>query len=573
MKQKVRMIIRVMVICFFTFFLSCQNDELDVKVNPGVVSSTYVSVDELLSLIHDPIIRNSLSRTFITKTKQGEEYKAFEMYFEKVAMTDYDSYSLLISDYSSARPYYLFFIVTIDNKNVEKAAYVKYIPITKSRTGFSIDKFTGDMEVSDLENNIIAVGQFNQGISIGVVVTPQCKTTTFVSEVTCSHGGGHGVGESCNSPFVNDAYFQISVITNCIGSYTITFILGGSGNGNGSGSGGISYNQAFLNSLTSTQKMIMDKYPEVANAIFKHIEYYANGLDFPKEMLNILAESEINEPLGPEGLNALKMALATKTGGYFTKPFDANYHQLIDPFTDVNLNSTQVNQWIVYFTVQCAVLRLEHPEWSTAKIYWYASKEMLHIALDIVGLVPVVGEIADLANGAIYTIHGDGLNATLSVASAIPVAGWFAVGIKYAKKTVNIVGGGKTTLKWLVKSGNNIVFGDRGQLRKVLNLAIGDPRQAHHIIPWGKSIHPAIQKAAKSSNEFHMNEAFNGIPLNTAVHSGSHLPYDNRVTAKLNLIPANASPEETYNAVLSIINNIKAAMLTHPNTHINNIIF
>ncbi|HBO3036075.1 TPA: DNA/RNA non-specific endonuclease [Pseudomonas aeruginosa] len=48
----------------------------------------------------------------------------------------------------------------------------------------------------------------------------------------------------------------------------------------------------------------------------------------------------------------------------------------------------------------------------------------LQLGLDVVGLIPVVGEIADLANAGISLARGDVAGAVLSLASAIPFAGW-----------------------------------------------------------------------------------------------------------------------------------------------------
>ncbi|WP_410522641.1 AHH domain-containing protein [Pedobacter sp. KBW01] len=45
---------------------------------------------------------------------------------------------------------------------------------------------------------------------------------------------------------------------------------------------------------------------------------------------------------------------------------------------------------------------------------------------------------------------------------------------------------------------------------------------------------------------FHMNEALNGILLNSLVHNGSHANYDNLVQLKLDQINVNLSPKETY---------------------------
>jgi RHS repeat-associated protein len=59
-----------------------------------------------------------------------------------------------------------------------------------------------------------------------------------------------------------------------------------------------------------------------------------------------------------------------------------------------------------------------------------------HAALDVAGVIPVVGEAADLANAAWYTAEGDYANAALSAAAAVPFAGWGATGVKAGKYAV-----------------------------------------------------------------------------------------------------------------------------------------
>jgi hypothetical protein len=61
----------------------------------------------------------------------------------------------------------------------------------------------------------------------------------------------------------------------------------------------------------------------------------------------------------------------------------------------------------------------------------YPSGEVVtdpHVAQDILGLFPVLGEPADLANSIWYMVEGDALNAQISALGAIPIFGWFAIG-------------------------------------------------------------------------------------------------------------------------------------------------
>jgi RHS repeat-associated protein len=65
-----------------------------------------------------------------------------------------------------------------------------------------------------------------------------------------------------------------------------------------------------------------------------------------------------------------------------------------------------------------------------------------HAVLDVAGLIPVVGEVADVANGVWYAAEGNYVDAALSFASAIPVAGYGATAVKagkYADEAVEAV--------------------------------------------------------------------------------------------------------------------------------------
>ena len=89
-----------------------------------------------------------------------------------------------------------------------------------------------------------------------------------------------------------------------------------------------------------------------------------------------------------------------------------------------------------------------------------------HIALDVVGLVPVVGEAADLANAAWYAAEGDYVNAALSAASSIPFAGYAATGAKLAIKGTDAVRSATKASDDVAaaatRSGDNVPTGTRG---------------------------------------------------------------------------------------------------------------
>ena len=70
------------------------------------------------------------------------------------------------------------------------------------------------------------------------------------------------------------------------------------------------------------------------------------------------------------------------------------------------------------------------------KSWWESWGEAVHTGLDIVGLIPGVGEIADGANAVIYLAEGDKVNAAISAAAMIPGVGMAATGAKLGGKVV-----------------------------------------------------------------------------------------------------------------------------------------
>ncbi|MFR9780772.1 polymorphic toxin-type HINT domain-containing protein, partial [Micromonospora sp. MS34] len=64
-----------------------------------------------------------------------------------------------------------------------------------------------------------------------------------------------------------------------------------------------------------------------------------------------------------------------------------------------------------------------------------------HAALDVAGMVPVIGEVADVANGIWYAAEGNYVDAALSLASAIPLAGNAVAAAKLAKTGKKIADG------------------------------------------------------------------------------------------------------------------------------------
>jgi A nuclease family of the HNH/ENDO VII superfamily with conserved AHH len=279
-----------------------------------------------------------------------------------------------------------------------------------------------------------------------------------------------------------------------------------------------------------------------------------------------------------DAVTAAKMALAAGMDNMVAGPYNEQHFNLIQSYNPQPLSSTILPLYWLYFKYACATIKYEHPEWGRFRVYAEAALELLHLAFDLGGFVPVLGEVFDFANGVIYTVQGDGTNAALSFSATIPIAGWAATSSKYAIKVLHLANGVSTTLKWIKKLSGVIEFGSRKQLRKVLNLATGNPLIAHHIIPWIQRNHDLVQKAALSDNAFHMNEALNGIPLSEFQHNYGHPGYLTKVETKLDLLWINngqntMSTAQARSLVEGLINDIRTAIINNPNTKLDDLIF
>ena len=77
-----------------------------------------------------------------------------------------------------------------------------------------------------------------------------------------------------------------------------------------------------------------------------------------------------------------------------------------------------------------------------------------------------------------------------------------------------------------------------------------------------------------SANIFHIDEALNGIPVEAWRNQPNHNVYNTFIKNKLDdLNIDNPSPEEAYNRLGNLIQDIKNWITNNPNSHLNEISF
>jgi hypothetical protein len=321
---------------------------------------------------------------------------------------------------------------------------------------------------------------------------------------------------------------------------------------------------------------------ELLNLSFNDAQYLISQNDVSMDTYSFLEENEFSiESKFASGTTINQLSSNTIDGPYDGQHLaivNANLQKIGCCPTGPILGTGYINE----LSRRTAFIKREHPDWSWWQSYREAIFEIVHIGFDILGMVPVGGEVFDVANGVIYLVQGDGKNASLSFLATVPVAGWGVTGAKYAAKYIHLADGSRKILSWYKDVNGFIRFGkpNSTQFRKLLGLATGDTRQAHHIIPWelvDQNSQTVIQKAAQAVFPFHVQDVMNGIPISALQHSGSHPNYTIRVNQALENIEisygSNLTPEIAYQEIVNLTNRIKAEIASHPNTKIDDLIF
>ena len=220
-----------------------------------------------------------------------------------------------------------------------------------------------------------------------------------------------------------------------------------------------------------------------------------------------------------------------------------------------------------YVKLQIAIERQLDPSAGPLTLFYRAFDEIIHFGLDIAGFTPVIGPVFDIANGTLYSLEGNWSDAAISTAAIVPIGSIPAA--------ARIIKNGRRIVARILETGAYYFARNNKALRKALNLGVGNPLIAHHIIPLGKQNHELLQRAAKAG--FDMNTATNGMPLTTLQHTGNHQVYSNRVearmTERLGELGTNHSPQAAKTALESVITEIRNWISSHPHTDINNIQF
>ena len=188
-------------------------------------SSSWISSKSLKQSLKNQKLRNSFEE-HVKSTSNTQSRGQFGdiLIYEKVvdSLKNITTYTLPLIKYSSATPYYLKHIITVEN-DIEKEGFIKIIPANTPVSDLEIlTDFTGTVQILDVSLNIYSQSSYVNGI-------PQhsennnnptsnrpggCYNQVTVITNTCTNGGNHLPGQSCGTDqngnqLVNNAYYEI----------------------------------------------------------------------------------------------------------------------------------------------------------------------------------------------------------------------------------------------------------------------------------------------------------------------------------------------------------------------------
>ena len=302
MKSPSEKIKTLLAIFTILFFLGCQKEDLREaqEINNKTMSSQNLTAREVLNEIKNPIIQKIIRS--ITGGAGIAESKNFNLaFFSKIIKENqYTTYSVLVSKYSQEKPYYTFFVIQ-KRDNIEKAGFAKYIPNT-TVTNLDVPHFSGVLELYDIEDKLYGRTSFTNGQALPASSNnaskgQECGNVFSIITHTCSHGGGHIPGQSCNNGYTNDAYYEVIVHVVCHVVNSLTpppdAFAGQSGGGSAGGSSAVIPDideiYAFFQSLTTEEQewslQHLDTYNQIINYQAQN-QWFQESRDFVQEVMD-----------------------------------------------------------------------------------------------------------------------------------------------------------------------------------------------------------------------------------------------------------------------------------------------
>ncbi|KUJ57070.1 hypothetical protein [Chryseobacterium aquaticum] len=265
----------LMLMASIFFLCSCRNeaDALQETTSNSLQiqkfgSSQLISINTVkkeiknFSKIQNKFISSTAAKTSTIIDSDNVLYRKWEN-----TTTGTKTYTLPINTYSAQMPYYMIQQILVSSNGAETTRYLKIIPTTPPayKTQDVLKNLTGSIEVYNENLSFVFATDYINGVAtknneqMANKSAGECTTSFTITEVTCSNGGGHGVGASCDTGLTNDAHYVVNIDISCPHEFGPATI----GNPESSGSGNLGGGYVFdeqLNALLTNPTFLYGDY-------------------------------------------------------------------------------------------------------------------------------------------------------------------------------------------------------------------------------------------------------------------------------------------------------------------------
>jgi len=181
------------------------------------------------------------------------------------------TYTLPLNSYSVAKPYYFIQQIIASTSGTETVQYLKIIPNNAPayKTQDVLKNLTGSIELYDENLEMVASTPYLNGVAQTTAssdssntvgkTNDECDVDIITIEVPCSTSGQHGVGESCDPGYTNDAHYETTIYVTCPHTFGPPTVNTGGSSGGGSLGGGYVFDEQ-LNSLLTNPTFLYGDY-------------------------------------------------------------------------------------------------------------------------------------------------------------------------------------------------------------------------------------------------------------------------------------------------------------------------
>ena len=257
------------------FLCSCRNeaDALQETTSNSLQiqkfgSSQLISINTVkkeiknFSKIQNKFISSTAAKTSTIIDSDNVLYRKWEN-----TTTGTKTYTLPINTYSAQMPYYMIQQILVSSNGAETTRYLKIIPTTPPayKTQDVLKNLTGSVEIYNENLSFVFATDYINGVAtknneqMANKSAGECTTSFTITEVTCSNGGGHGVGASCDTGLTNDAHYVVNIDISCPNEFGPATIGNPESSGSGSLGGGYVFDEQ-LNALLTNPTFLYGDY-------------------------------------------------------------------------------------------------------------------------------------------------------------------------------------------------------------------------------------------------------------------------------------------------------------------------